>query len=115
MIGSLSSRGWPSASSGYQTGIGTPKNRCRLTSQSLFRPFTQFSYRTRMWAGCQSISRPRASRRLRQARVAAAVAQVPLLAGDDLQRLAALLVEVDRVPDRLGVAEQVSRRSAAGR
>jgi hypothetical protein len=50
--------GSPSASSGYQTGIGTPKKRCRLISQSLFRPFTQFSYRTRMWAGCQSISRP---------------------------------------------------------
>ena len=48
---------------------------------------------------------------LGQLRVAAAVAQVPLLAGDDLQRLAALFVEVDRVPDRLGVAEQVAGRA----
>ena len=31
------------ASSGYQTGNGTPKNRCRLTHQSPFRPLVQFS------------------------------------------------------------------------
>ena len=44
----------------------------------------------------------------RQFRVAPAVAQVPLPGGDDLQRLAAPLVEVDRVPDRLRVGEQVA-------
>ena len=50
-IGSRSSAGtigcaWsgsPSASSGYQTGNGTPKNRCREISQSPLRPFTQLS------------------------------------------------------------------------
>ena len=31
------------ASSGYQTGNGTPKKRCRETSQSPLRPLTQFS------------------------------------------------------------------------
>ena len=38
-----SKRGLPSASSGYQTGIGTPKNRWREISQSPVRPPTQFS------------------------------------------------------------------------
>ncbi len=33
----------PSASIGYQTGNGTPKNRCRVMFQSPMRPFTQFS------------------------------------------------------------------------
>ena len=33
----------PEAVSGYQSGIGTPKNRWRLTSQSLCRPVTQCS------------------------------------------------------------------------
>ncbi len=33
----------PSSSSRYHTGKGTPKNRCRLTSQSPCRPDTQFS------------------------------------------------------------------------
>ncbi len=41
--------------------MGTPENRCRLTGQSPDSPFTQFSYRARMCAGCQLISRPRAS------------------------------------------------------
>ena len=35
--------GSPSASTGYQTGIGTPKNRWRETSQSPLRPLTQFA------------------------------------------------------------------------
>src|SRR3954462_14597098 len=37
--------GSPASSSRYQTGNGTPKNRCRLISQSPLRPSTQFSYR----------------------------------------------------------------------
>ena len=53
--------GEPAASSGYHTGNGTPKNRCREISQSPARPSTQFSYRTRMCAGCQLSSRPRSS------------------------------------------------------
>ncbi|CAB4900393.1 unannotated protein [freshwater metagenome] len=45
---SAATRGWsntglPSASSGYQTGIGTPKNRWREMSQSPASPPTQFS------------------------------------------------------------------------
>ena len=39
--------------SGYHTGKGTPKKRCRLTHQSPLRPFTQFSKRARMYGGCQ--------------------------------------------------------------
>ena len=35
--------GSPSAPTGYQTGIGTPKNRCREISQSPARPSTQLS------------------------------------------------------------------------
>ncbi len=35
--------GLPSASSGYQTGTGTPKKRWRETSQSPFSPEIQFS------------------------------------------------------------------------
>ena len=42
--------------------------------------------------------------------VAAAVAQVPLPGGDDLQRRAALLVELHRVGQRLRVAEQLTGR-----
>ena len=38
----------PSSSTAYQTGNGTPKNRCRLIHQSPLSPFTQFSYRARM-------------------------------------------------------------------
>ena len=41
--------------------------------------------------------------------VAPAVADVPLAAGDDLQRAAAALVELDRVGDRAGLAVQVAR------
>ncbi len=41
-IGS-SNTGLPSRSSGYQTGIGTPKKRWREISQSPVRPLTQFS------------------------------------------------------------------------
>ena len=42
------SRGWswsiePSSPTGYQTGKGTPKNRCRLMFQSPFRPSTHAS------------------------------------------------------------------------
>src|SRR3989338_2665229 len=37
----------------YQIGKGTPKNRCRDTHQSHFKPFTQFSYLTFMCAGSQ--------------------------------------------------------------
>ena len=33
----------PSASIGYQTGNGTPKNRWRVMFQSPMSPFTQFS------------------------------------------------------------------------
>jgi hypothetical protein len=33
----------PFSSSGYQTGIGTPKKRWRLMSQSPVRPLVQFS------------------------------------------------------------------------
>ena len=47
----FSKSGLPSASSWYQTGIGTPKKRCLETSQSPVRPFTQFSYLTRMKSG----------------------------------------------------------------
>src|SRR5919205_4285764 len=35
--------GSPEGSSRYQTGKGTPKNRCRLISQSPLRPSTQLS------------------------------------------------------------------------
>src|SRR3954453_3505909 len=35
--------GSPEESSRYQTGNGTPKNRCRLISQSPLSPSTQFS------------------------------------------------------------------------
>ena len=35
--------GDPEASTGYQTGNGTPKNRCREISQSPASPDTQFS------------------------------------------------------------------------
>ncbi len=38
-----SCRGRPSGPSGYQTGNGTPKKRCRLISQSPVSPSTQFS------------------------------------------------------------------------
>ncbi len=34
---------WPSASTGYHTGNGTPKYRCRVMFQSPARPLTQFS------------------------------------------------------------------------
>jgi hypothetical protein len=54
--------GSPSVSSRYQTGKGTPKNRCRLISQSPLSPSTQFSYRWRMCSGTHWISRPRATR-----------------------------------------------------
>ena len=39
---------------------------------------------------------------------ATAVADVPLTAGDDLQRFVALLVERDRVGDRLDLADEVT-------
>ena len=39
----VSRSGSPSASSGYQTGIGTPKKRCLDISQSPVSPPTQFS------------------------------------------------------------------------
>ncbi len=46
--------------------------------------------------------------RLAQVGVAAAVAHVPLAAGDDLERAVALLVELHRVRDGLGLAEQLA-------
>ena len=53
--------GSPVSDSGYQTGNGTPKKRCRLISQSPVSPPTQCSYRCRMWTGTQSSCRPAAS------------------------------------------------------
>ena len=44
-----------------------------------------------------------------QVGVAAAVADVPLAGGDDLERPVAALVELDRVLDRAGLAEQLAR------
>ncbi len=49
--------------------------------------------------------------RLAQARVAAPVPDVPLPGGDDLQRRLAVLVELHRVHDRLGLAAQVAGRA----
>ena len=43
-----------------------------------------------------------------QLRIAAAVADVPLAGGDDLERPVAPLVELDRVGDRLRVADQLA-------
>ena len=48
----------PSADRRYHTGIGTPKNRCRDTSQSPLSPLTQCSYRYRMCSGVQCSARP---------------------------------------------------------
>ena len=67
-----------------------------------------------MCAGCQRSSRPRASSASRSCRVAAAVAQVPLSTRDDLQRPAALLVEVDGAAPA-AVAAQRRRPPAAVR
>ena len=50
-----------------------------------------------------------------QFRVPAAVAQVPLPGGDDLERGVALLVELHRVGHRLGLAEQVTGRAGERR
>ncbi|CAB4553765.1 unannotated protein [freshwater metagenome] len=47
------------ASSGYQTGIGTPKNLCLEINQSPVKPLTQFSYRTRMKSGTKFSSLPK--------------------------------------------------------
>ncbi len=68
----LGAIGWsrstvPSGPIGYHSGTGTPEKRCRLTSQSPVRPSTQSSKRRRMNGGCQSSSRPLASRRSRWA------------------------------------------------
>ena len=88
----------------YHTGNGTPKNRCRLTHQSPASPFTQFSYRWRMYSGCHFSSRPRSSssspelHRLDE----------PLAAGDDLERAVALLEELHRVRDRARLADHVA-------
>ena len=68
-----------------------------------------------MWSGCQSSSWPRARNASRRSCVAAAVADVPLAAGDDLERAAAPLVELHRVGDRPGLAVQLARSRAAAR
>ena len=79
----------PSSSSGYQTGIGTPKNRCRVISQSPVRPSHPVLVadpHVRRVPG--QLAAPR-QQPLAQRRVAPAVADVPLPGGDDLQRLVA--------------------------
>ena len=60
-----------------------------------------------MWSGVKLICLPASTRRAAQLLVAGAVGDVPLAGRDDLERLVALLEELHRVRDRLGVADQL--------
>ena len=94
----------PSASSGYQTGNGTPKNRCRLTHQSPFRPLAQFSKRACMYGRMPlQLAAAREQRLAELDRL-----DEPLAAGDDFERAIALLVELHRVRDRPRLADQIA-------
>ena len=62
-----------------------------------------------MYGGCQRQLAAPLEQGLAQLGVAGAVLDEPLAAGDDLQRPVALLVELDRVGDRLGLADQLAR------
>ena len=87
--------GSPSASSGYQTGNGTPKKRWREIEPVAVEAADPVVVAVLHEVGDRSRSpSPRASSSSRSVVVAAAVADVPLAGGDDLERLVALLVEV---------------------
>ncbi len=91
----------------YQTGNGTPKNRCRLTHQSPFRPLTQFSNRARMYGGEPlQLAAPLDERLADVHRL-----DEPLAARDDLERPVALLEELHVVRDRPRLADQIARRA----
>jgi hypothetical protein len=61
-----------------------------------------------MWAGCHVIPLPLATSFALG--VAAAIGDVPLAGGDDLERLVAALVELHRVRDLLRLADEVATR-----
>ena len=94
----------PSSCTGYHTGNGTPKKRCRLMFQSPFSPSTHASKRCRM---CGRVPVQLATS-LEQAFPHHERLHVPLAAGHDLERSVAPLVELDRVSDRLGLADELA-------
>jgi hypothetical protein len=104
--------GSPSPSSAYQSGIGTPKNRWRLTSQSPLRPrHPRFVASLHVWRHPVEL-RATDEQLFAQIVVATAVADVPLTRRHDLERLVAAFVELDRVRDCPRFADEfaVSRR-----
>ena len=94
----------PSASIGYHTGNGTPKNRCRLTHQSPFEPVDPV-----LVARAHVRGMPLQLAAARQQRLAEVDRlDEPLPAGDDLERPIAFLVELDGVRDRPRLADQIA-------
>ena len=92
--------GSPASSSGYQTGIGTPKKRWRETSQSPVRPLDPVLVADPHEVGVPVDLAAERDQPLAQLLVARAVADVPLARRDDLERLVALLEELHGVGDR---------------
>jgi hypothetical protein len=95
----------PSRSSGYHTGNGTPKKRCRLTHQSPDRPFHPVFEPVRHVLGMPlELAVAPQERRAELHRL-----DEPLTAGDDLERPVTLFVELHRVRNRARVADQIPR------